>query len=174
MHRTHDRPVASRGDDRGAVAWARRRLCNARRATEQGRMRRVNGAREHACEEGGARLHLAHVEGSSVGCKAPANNHGRSLAAHGREGEPCRQGLAHTGKLAIRKERHLRGRAHRCFLPITLDGYNTRAPEKAGQTAPCFEDWIGSMNSMSTGSDEERKRDAPGGPAPMALFRYRR
>jgi hypothetical protein len=81
---------------------------------------------------------------------------------------------SHGGKLASRMERHLRGRAHRWFLPIMLDRCNTRAPGKTRQAAPCFEDWIGLMNSMSTSNDEERERNAPGGPAPMALFRYRR
>jgi hypothetical protein len=38
-----------------------------------------------------------------VGCKAPANNHGRSLAAHGREGEPRWGSLTRESWLAERR-----------------------------------------------------------------------
>jgi hypothetical protein len=75
------------------------------------RMRRVTSAREHACEEGGVRLRLAQRVRELRGLQGAGQQPWEELG-HAWEGRGAAQGLAYTRKLASRKERHMRGRAH--------------------------------------------------------------
>ena len=65
----------------------------------------------HACEEGGVRLRLAQrvreLRGLQGASQQPWEELGRAW-----EGKGAAQGLAHTRKLASRKERRLWGRAY--------------------------------------------------------------